>query len=263
VDVDGFQWIFRDVVSTPEAETMRTYNFRQCQELLQVDPKTFGRWLEKAKIDPSKQVNLADPRQKYLTEEQILMLAREHGREMHFPAPEQSEDAKASVTLATLDDRLTTLEEVIAHRFDQVEEQVRTLIADLRRDLVAQANITPAPREYAPAPTPRPAKTVLAAHAPARTSTKKRTKKGARAKPLPRALVPLSVFKSEHKVSDKAVEYALDKQKITVERGKWTHNNRNVMIALGQQGRHEFYQLFHEREGFLRCEQCPHAVGPK
>ena len=108
---------------------MRTYNFRQSREFLQVDPKTFDRWLEKAKIH--KLINLADSREKLLTEEQILMLAQAHGRDVHFPASEQSEDAKASVTLATLDERLSALEQMIAHRFDQVEEQVRTLIADL------------------------------------------------------------------------------------------------------------------------------------
>ena len=46
----------------------RRFNFRQCQELLQVDPKTFSRWLQKAHIDPSQQVNRADPRQKWLSE---------------------------------------------------------------------------------------------------------------------------------------------------------------------------------------------------
>jgi len=32
------------------------------------------------------------------------------------------------------------------------------------------------------------------------------------------------------------------------------------MVALGKLGQHEFYTLFHEREKFQRCEQCPHEL---
>src|SRR5438874_227177 len=64
----------------------------------------------------------------------------------------------------------------------------------------------------------------------------------------------------EHDISSKAAEYALEKQKITVERGKWVNNNKSVMIALNLQGQHEFYNLFHQRDGFHQCEKCPHAL---
>jgi hypothetical protein len=236
---------------------MRTYNFRQCQELLQVDPKTFGRWLEKAKIDPSQQVNLADPRQKFLTEEQILMLAQAHGREVHFPAPEQSEDTSPTVTLAQLYDRLTALEQVIASRFDQVEEQVRTLVADLRRDLATQATATPAPHPQA---APKPVKVAAAAPVKARASTRPRAKKGAKAKSLPRGLVALPAFRNLHGVSEKAVEHAIEVGRLPVVRGKWLVNSRYVATALDGQGRQQFYALFSERQGFQRCEHCPSSA---
>ena len=123
---------------------MRSYNVTQTLALLKVDPKTFARWLKKERIDLSEQINPADPREKLLTDEQILLLAQKHGRTVHFPALEQSEGAKDSVTLATLNERLSALEQVIARRLDQVEEQVRTLIADLEQAI-------PSPREHPPA----------------------------------------------------------------------------------------------------------------
>ena len=118
----------------------RTFNFRQSQELLQVDPKTFSKWLKQAGIDPSKQVNAADPRQKWLTEEQILILARDHGREVHFPPLDQEDkqEPPAAIILTTVDEGLAALEQQITHRFDQVEAQLRTAItaiADLQHNL--------------------------------------------------------------------------------------------------------------------------------
>jgi len=63
-------------------------------------------------------------------------------------------------------------------------------------------------------------------------------------------LIPLSVFKSEAWISNRAVEYAMEKQKLAVKRGNGSHNDRNVMIALDAQGRQQFYELFHERQRF-------------
>ena len=230
----------------------RTYNFGQSQKLLQVDPKTFARWLKKAKIDPSKQINLADPRKKFLTEEQILMLAKDHGREVHFPPLDQEEKAEQKASLAPLQDRLAALEQEMIRRFDQVTELLASL--DQR---ITQGNQVKAVQR--PAPTSPTVKTSVS---PARAQPKKPVKK-TKAKELPRGFIPLSVFKSEHGISNKAVEYAMEKQKLAVKRGKWLHNDRNVMIALDAQGRQQFYELFHERQGFQRCEQCPHAAGAK
>jgi hypothetical protein len=242
----------------------RTFNFKQSQTLLKVDPKTFGRWLEKAKIDPNKQINLADPREKLLTEEQILMLARVHGREIHFPPLDQEaeQESPVAVIITTVDERLTSLEQLITQHFDQVEErferveaQLRVVIADLQHDLVKPEPTVSLAREQVKAVRPTAPKTT-----PVRTAVRKSAKKTTRGKRLPKTLIPLSAFKIEHHVSNKAVEYALEKHKITVERGKWVHNNRNVMIALSQQGQHEFYSLFHGRDGFQPCNACPHTL---
>src|SRR5712692_8541336 len=60
--------------------SMKRYTLSECYELLQVDPKTFRGWLEKAGIMP--QVSKADPRVKYLSEEQLRYLAQEHERSL-------------------------------------------------------------------------------------------------------------------------------------------------------------------------------------
>ena len=52
----------------------QTFNFSECYRLLDTNPKTFKGWLEKAHIDSNKQVNAADPRQKYLTLKQVQRL---------------------------------------------------------------------------------------------------------------------------------------------------------------------------------------------
>jgi chromosome segregation ATPase len=59
---------------------MKRYTLSECYEVLQVDPKTFRGWLEKAGIVP--QVSKADPRVKYLSEEQLRYLAQEHERSL-------------------------------------------------------------------------------------------------------------------------------------------------------------------------------------
>src|SRR5438067_8783620 len=99
----------------------RTFSFRQSRELLRVDPKTFQKWLQKAGIDPTKQVNLADTRERYLTEEQLAMLAKQHGRTL--PPLNSQPEPPEPVSLAMLVDRLALLEQEIALHFDQLETQ--------------------------------------------------------------------------------------------------------------------------------------------
>src|SRR5437763_3210150 len=107
-------------------ETMKTYNFKRCREFLDVDAKTFSKWLVKAKIDPKKQVNLADPRERYLTEEQIIMLADEHGRPRPI-FPEEDEPEPADVTLASVNERLTAIEHLITQRFADLQHELTNL----------------------------------------------------------------------------------------------------------------------------------------
>jgi chromosome segregation ATPase len=59
---------------------MKRYTLTECYDLLQVDPKTFRGWLSKAGIEPLP--SKADPRVKYLTEEQMRFLADAHERNL-------------------------------------------------------------------------------------------------------------------------------------------------------------------------------------
>ena len=230
----------------------RTYNFAQSQKLLHVDPKTFGKWLEKAKIDPETLRDEYDTRQKLLTYEQIVMLADLHKRPRPL-LPKEDEPEPPAVTLATLDERLTALEQEITRRLDQLTGH----LASLDQRITSTTPGSQVKTVQRPAPTSPPARI-----SPARAQPKKPAKK-TKAKQLPKNLVPLSIFKSEHGISNKTVEYAVEHEKLAVERGKWLHNGRNVLIALDAQGRQQFYTLFYERPGFQRCEQCPHAAGAK
>src|SRR2546430_12591143 len=99
----------------------RTFNFHQSRELLRVDPKTFQKWLQKADIDPNEQVNLADSRERYLTEEQLTLLARQHGRTL--PPIDSQPELPASVTAAMLAERLALLEQEIIQHFKRLEAQ--------------------------------------------------------------------------------------------------------------------------------------------
>ncbi len=230
----------------------RSFNFGQSQKLLHVDTKTFGKWLKKAKIDPESLRDKYDTRQKLLTEEQILMLAKDHGRKVHFPPPDQEDKAESKVTaLAPLQDRLAALEQEMIRRFNQVTELLASLDQRITQAQGSQVKTVQRPAPTSSAPRPSPAKKPQSTRKPA-----KKTK----AKQLPKTLIPLSAFKSEHGISNKAVEYAMEHGKLAVERGKWRYDGRNVMIALAAQGRRQFYELFHERPGFQRCKQCPHAL---
>lgn len=222
----------------------QTYNFDQSRKLLHVDAKTFLKWLEKANIDPETLRDSYDTRQKLLTYEQIVMLADLHKRPRP-PSPDEDEPKPPEITLATVAEQLTAIEQLITRCF-----------ADLQRDLANQeqriTSITQGSEANMKSPAAPPIRKPIA--------TKKSTKKTKRGKSLPGNLVPLAAFRVEHGISEKAVEYALGNKKITVERGRWTRDNRNVMIALGKLGQHEFYGLFNERGSFQRCKDCPHAL---
>lgn len=90
--------------------------------------------------------------------------------------------------------------------------------------------------------------------------TKTRSKKGG--KGLPRTLVLLRVFAVQHHVPLKAAERASKAGKIAVVRGRWLVNSRYATEALGARGQQDFYDVFYGRDGFTRCERCPHQAAP-
>jgi len=251
---------------------MRRFNFRSCQELLHVDPKTFGRWLKQANIDPRKQIDKADPRQRYLTEDQVRQLAAEHGRELPPLDLESAPETPAAATIATVDERLAALEQRITLRFDSLETQhheTRQVLADLQADLqrllANQERTVPPQREHTPAApvkhasSPASAAKTTVASSPLRNSARKQANK-TKGKRLPRTLVPLHAFGHAHSISEKATDHAAETGTLAGTRGRRVDNSRNVASALDRQRKHEFYTLFHERAGFQECKACPHPL---
>jgi len=291
-----------------------TLNFSECYSVLGTNPKTFKRWLEDASIDPEKQVNVADPRQKYLTLDQVQMLASRHGRTL--PPLEEEETAAAPVTmeqvseqLATIQNLLTNMVQMMHHplpaaheqvdyqmRFDRVDQvlaQVTTLVQErivehkdspsLQDEPKASVQAEPQSVQGVDEPSPQPlpiSEAVTAPSAPptpitpmnpSRTTLKqaktasgaKRStgkKRSSKAKSLPRTLVPLRVFAKLHEIDMKAADRASESGKISVKTGNWLYESRAVAKALDVEGQRTFYDYFSTKEGFTRCEQCPHGA---
>lgn len=246
----------------------RTFSFRQSRELLRVDPKTFLKWLQKAGIDSAKQVNLADTRERYLTEEQLAMLAKHHGRTL--PTLDREQEPPQPVTLATLVERLASLENEIVLHFEHLEAQgleALQTITSLQEHLANLERIAPQQLEQQPAKqsggslsSTMPLANIGQASPSSRAPIKRKARKGTKGNKLARQLIPLHVFAHEHGVSEGAADHAAQTGKFTVKRGRWLYNSRYITSALDQQGQHEFYALFHERKGFRACGKCPHVL---
>src|SRR5579859_1286930 len=118
------------------------FTFKESCELLQINPKSFQQWLKKAKIDPEKQIDKSDPRKKYLTRDQLIMLAEEHGRTLSFE--EEEPEHPSGDAIEALDGRLATWEQQITNRIAEAIETrlqaVEQQIA-LRLDQTAQQTV--------------------------------------------------------------------------------------------------------------------------
>jgi hypothetical protein len=255
----------------------RRFTFTQCITLLHTNSKTFLKWLAEDGIDASKQIDPADPRRKYVTEEQLISIAKKREIDLHLPI------------LAGIDERFAKLEQQLVGRFDQLAAEIPTMLADLRHHLEQQlthhfdqldahlaqmlaepqrARTSAAPQGHPPTPAPRARIAAPAASAPSsptatppKPTAKKREKRKTKArKPLPASYVPLATFRQLHKISEKAVEIAIQKNRLAVQRGAWLYQHRSITVALDRQGQQQFHALFNERQNFQRCEQCPHAL---
>src|SRR2546428_6861634 len=107
---------------------MRRFNFRRSQELLNVDPKTFGRWLKQADIDPRQQIDRADPRQRFLTEEQLRQLADEHGRELPPSLDQEDTHDTSDAAASAVSERLAEFEVRMTLHFQALETQQRQML---------------------------------------------------------------------------------------------------------------------------------------
>lgn len=266
----------------------RRFTFTQCITLLHTNSKTFLKWLAEDGIDASKQIDPADPRRKYVTEEQLISIAKKREIDLHLPDPDRKPESTSARILAGIDERFAKLEQQMVERFDQLAAEIPTMITDLRHHLEQQlthhfdqldahlaqmlaepqrahASAPPQERPHPPAPRARIATPAASAPssptiAPPKPRAKKRGKRKTKArKPLPATFVPLSTFRQLHHITEKAAEIAIQRNKLAVVRGAWVYEHHPIAVALDRQGQQVFYTLFYQREGFQRCTQCPHA----
>jgi hypothetical protein len=247
----------------------RRFNYTECVELLNTNFKTFKRWLEEDGI--GQQQNRADARAKYLTDEQLVAMARKRDIPLQLPDPERKPESTSARVLAGMDTRLSALEQLIAGRFDQVDTQLQAL-ADIKRDLAQllaelQRVRAAAPPAHLPVPAPLASNASPASSATPRTTTPPRLTRPVRRKrqaktrkKLPSTLIPLATFRQMHNVSEKAVDHAIEHNKLATQRGAWIHAHRAISVALDRQGQRQFYELFSAREGFQQCDRCDHAL---
>lgn len=276
------------------------FTFKACHQLLQISPKSFLGWLVKAGIDPEKQRDRFDPRKKYLSRDQLEMLAAVHGRRLPPQLDDFAEAERTPVaTVETLATQLDLLRAEMAQRFDQVDQavlQLPPLLEDISMKLREAQEADPdmpawrqllqrfdqleqVVREQLPSQQATPIRTATIAPEPAKAGVavthvatslprktastvqkKAKAKKLARGKKLPRTFVALRNFAKQHNVQMERASQAGKSGKIAVERGKWLVNSRYATEALDEQGRYDFYRCFHTEENFVACEQCPHQV---
>ena len=106
-----------------------TFNFKESIALLRTNSKTFTRWLIKEGIDANQQINLADPRNKYITKEQLRLLAQRHGRTLPAWIDDATNAEPTAVTIETLAEHLVTLRTEVMQRLAQIEAMVQGIAA--------------------------------------------------------------------------------------------------------------------------------------
>ncbi len=90
------------------------------------------------------------------------------------------------------------------------------------------------------------------------SSKSKAKRKKTQVKKLPASLASRSAFAQLHGVPDGTVASACSSGKIATVVGTWLYKSRTIHQALGERGKHDFYQVFHTRPDFKPCEVCPH-----
>jgi hypothetical protein len=93
---------------------------------------------------------------------------------------------------------------------------------------------------------------------PPPTATTQQAKTRSKTKKLPKTMASRRAFAALHDVPDSLVVKACNTGNIAATSGKWLYKSRVIFQALGARGQADFYQLFHKRPGFTRCNQCPH-----
>ena len=137
------------------------------------------------------------------------------------------------------DQRLAELEARHRHEIAEVEARYQRQIAELEAQLTRYRTV-----KHSPSPPPAAA----TKQAKIRSKTKK----------LPKTMASRRAFAALHDVPDSLVVKACNTGAIAATSGKWLYKSRIIVQALGAHGQADFYQIFHTRPGFTRCNLCPH-----
>ncbi len=226
---------------------MKTYTFGRCIALLDVDPKVFRRWVrDDLGLGEKDQISKADSRVRYLTREQLERLAELH--EKILPADDQADGEEEHASLFSAGEYKLLLDRLAAVEQSSLlaQDTVSTFTGDLTYFESRLSHL----RDLFEAPDSGATK-------------KKPTRRGKKTtiKTLPRTLVARNAFATLHNVNEKLVSKASIDGKIATVGGKWlSHDHVVVTRALNEQGKHDFYQVFHQRTDFKQCEHCPHDL---
>ena len=230
---------------------MRIYTLTECCALLRVNPKTLHKWLAGEGIRP--QASRADTRIRFLTQEQIERLSEVYDRPLQALQEGAVVESITPGALSLLMDRLGQQEK----RLDQLETELRQAqecVQHLQQELVKQTS------QHADRTEQQKSQSTPDGERQPKRKAKRAKSKRVRGKRLPGSLVLLRVFAEQHHVSIHAADRASKAGKVAVVRGKWLVNSRYATEALGERGQYDFYEAFHERVGFTRCDRCPHGV---
>jgi hypothetical protein len=230
---------------------MRIYTLTECCALLRVNPKTLHKWLAGEGIRP--QASRADTRIRFLTQEQTERLSEVYDRPLQALQGGAAVESVTPGALILLIDRLDQQEK----RLDRLETELRQAqecIEHLQQEMAKQTSQHADRIEQQ-----KPESTPDGERQPKRKAKHTKSKR-VRGKRLPGSLVLLRVFAEQHHVPIRVADRASKAGKIAVVRGKWLVNSRYATEALGERGQHEFYEAFHERVDFTRCDRCPHGV---
>lgn len=176
-------------------------------------------------------------------------------------------------------ERISPLESQLTERLTSLEGLVQTLFARSEHLTQLEAQIQAITAPQPPAEDQRIAElethyqqriaeleAQLALYKQQRQPTGQPTKKtvGKKKKPviksLPSHLAARRAFADLHHVPDSIVATACKNGDIAAVQGKWLYHQRVVYQALGERGKYDFYQRYHERPDFTPCEQCPHDL---
>ncbi len=147
-------------------------------------------------------------------------------------------------------ERLARAQEQSGHRLAELEAQYRQQLAEMEARY--QRQIDELETQLAQYRTGKRPPSTPPTAATKQAKTRPKTKK------LPKTLASRSAFAALHHVPDSLVARACNTGKIAATSGKWLYKSRVIFQALGARGQADFYQLFHTRPDFTRCNQCPH-----